>query len=575
MPEPAATATMFLTQAAATAATEKVVQGLLEVASGPLKKKIKAILASSSIKKVATSLHRVRYVKTLWQIDKEVDIKKFYCPTRVAVKREEGEVTKIIRKIADFEYRGNIVVQGTAGQGKSIFMRYLTMSVLANEDAFPIFVELRQIKDVESLLALMIRSLADQGVELTGETLVSLSKSGRLKLFLDGFDEVPESRRQDLVADIESLAERSGGAMQIIVTSRPNSGIEYSSAFRIFSIAFLSWKAADYMIRKLMPGEAALHLIAGVSESRVRHLLTTPLMVALMIVRYSAEQSIPKSAMAFYDNLFMILLCRHDNSKPGFIRNRKSRLGDAALYDFFCALSFISAQNSRLVFTELELLDAAQRAQEICRRQDVDSATVVSDITKITCLLVEEGGVYSFIHRSVCEFHAAQFIHRQEEKFKSKFYDMCLRSEMYKWRGELNFLQKIDEASFCRYYWVPLLERNVSSDPQSMFKDVEFTFDDTGHLTHLRLSAFLSHFVGGAWDMSGFGFEFDFNSMFILQSGNPGAFHGPLSELWQTVPPTDEAVVTMIGIHSRFVEELARATRLVEAQETRLSLLDS
>ena len=64
----------------------------------------------------------VEKVKTIWQIDKEVCLREFYYPTKIEVDRE----IILLESLAELPANGKMVVQGTAGQGKSILLRYLT-----------------------------------------------------------------------------------------------------------------------------------------------------------------------------------------------------------------------------------------------------------------------------------------------------------------------------------------------------------------------------------------------------------------------------------------------------------------
>jgi hypothetical protein len=56
-------------------------------------------------------------------------------------------------------------------------------------------------------------------------------------------------------------------------------------------------------------------------------LLQTPLMVVILIVVFRAERKVPETFSEFYEHLFFTLLSRHDGTKPGFTRARKTKLG--------------------------------------------------------------------------------------------------------------------------------------------------------------------------------------------------------------------------------------------------------
>ena len=60
----------------------------------------------------------VRLVKTLWQIDKPVDVESFYCDSHVLLQtRGKTAHRKKINFVSDLNSKGNFVIQGIAGQG--------------------------------------------------------------------------------------------------------------------------------------------------------------------------------------------------------------------------------------------------------------------------------------------------------------------------------------------------------------------------------------------------------------------------------------------------------------------------
>ena len=61
-------------------------------------------------------------------------------------------------------------------------------------------------------------------------------------------------------------------------------------------------------------------MMNALERSPVAEVLTTPLLVALMVVRFRIEGTIPETEMAFFSDLFDLLVRRHDQWKSGFRR---------------------------------------------------------------------------------------------------------------------------------------------------------------------------------------------------------------------------------------------------------------
>lgn len=77
------------------------------------------------------------------------------------------------------------------------------------------------------------------------------------------------------------------------------------------------------------------------------------------------------------------------------------------------------------------------------------------DISKVACLMQQEGFEYHFIHKSVVEFHAAAFISRTTEDNACRFYVGMTTGKWYKWQQELTFLSQIDRHRYLKHFYVP------------------------------------------------------------------------------------------------------------------------
>ena len=93
-------------------------------------------------------IYDIRKVKTIWQIDKNVDLVSVYCDTHITWDDKRHK----IERIDNFRSTENILIQGIAGQGKSIIFRYLCSAELNLTKYIPIFVELKRVNKNQSLM---------------------------------------------------------------------------------------------------------------------------------------------------------------------------------------------------------------------------------------------------------------------------------------------------------------------------------------------------------------------------------------------------------------------------------------
>lgn len=498
--------TTLATAAVAKKALENVVDDLYALGKGRLRTTFKTWRAKSKIETLYKKIRDVRFVKTIWQVEKEVDLLKFYYPSKI----EYDGKRKTINDLSDFAYDGNIIVQGTTGQGKSIFFRYLTSWELYKGKAIPLFVELRRITKSQSLVAYLIDELLVLGLDVDNKIFECLATNGKLILFLDGFDEVKADKKLKLITQIEALARRFA-SMRILIASRPHSGIENSPLFRTMPLSPLRGNEyKDVIMKMVYEKKQSLEIISAVEKGKgdVKELLTTPLMVALLVFRYRADQSIPENAIAFYDQLFALLLQRHDKSKPGYIRERTSGLGDSALQDVFATLCFLSRKDEQTTFTARELHKYVKSAIDLSQNK-ASADKVASDIIEITCLILEEGGDCQFVHKSVQEFYAACFIKEQPDQSAKKFYTAMISRDQ-SWQQELGFLENIDAYRYKKWFLIPGARRvlNMESDEPlprrwkttvehvvHMFGTTEIMFQHRGMR---RMSGYSSHFLVGS-----------------------------------------------------------------------------
>src|SRR5207247_2226157 len=121
MPADPVTGGLILSGVGAKRASETLLSDLYKVA----KDKGKFALQKKKASKHADILHKrvkqLRQVKTILQSEREVDLMKFYHPSKVLI----GNICKEVDKLSDLECNGNVLIEGTVGQGKTIFLRYL------------------------------------------------------------------------------------------------------------------------------------------------------------------------------------------------------------------------------------------------------------------------------------------------------------------------------------------------------------------------------------------------------------------------------------------------------------------
>lgn len=416
----------------------------------------------STLERVCERSKQLRKVKTIWQVEREMDLAKFYYPSKI---KSSTQPPKVVSRLEDFSYDGNLVVRGIVGQGKSTFVRYLAACELELGNRLPVFVELRRLTPQQSVVQAVIEEMKNLGLEDASEDIVDhLGKTSRLVLLLDGFDELGEEQVTAVVQELESLSVRNPN-LRMIVTSRPENAIERSPHFRVFDLAPLAPGEYARVVERITRKQAlAEEIVNGVNQAQesIARLLTTPLMVSLLVVHWRVGHGVPENRVAFYDPLFMLLLNRHDSAKAGYRRRRASKLSDSQLLTFFNCLCFITRRDGVSAMRENALNAAAARALKWCNLEGTPDAAV-DDVRRITCLILKDGlDEYRFLHKSVQEFHSACCVRDQSDALASDFY-ISMQRRWADWEQELQFLRTIHQERYDRYFAVPMLDQVVST----------------------------------------------------------------------------------------------------------------
>ncbi|HED2164876.1 TPA: hypothetical protein R4X75_005449, partial [Klebsiella pneumoniae] len=114
------------------------------------------------------------------------------------------------------------------------------------------------------------------------------------------------------------------------------------------------------------------------------------------------------------------------------------------------------------------------------------------DFVDVTCLIQREGyNKYIFIHKSIQEYHAAEFIRNISSDKKPKFYNLIMediKQNNYRYHNTISFLQETDEIDCKKNLVIPLCEHYKIHKWNDMeivdYKDLfrEFFVDSTAQV---------------------------------------------------------------------------------------------
>jgi hypothetical protein len=308
----------------------------------------------------------------------------------------------------------NTIITGTGGSGKSMFMRYLWLSIFVDGDGkIPIFAELRNINSVNvpDLVSYLYHTLSQGASSITLKKFNAMLESGDFVIILDGFDEVNLDKRQVVQSAIIELSEIYP-ALKLIVSSRPDDRFVSWPSFHVSSVAPMQKKDVLELVQKaefdpVHKEKFYKKVKSGDLYPRHESFLANPLLASMMLLTFSYNFDIPDRMHLFYGQAFDALYKRHDSHKPGgYKREFKTKLSEDAfkrLLSYFCLITYY---DQTFEFTNDQLSSYVSKAVRLSG-YEVEVDDFIRDIKECVCLIVPEGIKFVFSHRSFQEYFSA------------------------------------------------------------------------------------------------------------------------------------------------------------------------
>jgi hypothetical protein len=437
-----------------------VLNGIYGAAKGSVKSRIQSWKAGEDLEKISEYYVRLASVKTIFSRDEALPIESFYYPSRVSFKKRRKTVNGL-NDLPD----GCVVVEGVVGQGKSIFMRHLALSILSDttKKIIPIFIELRNISEKNSLKSLIWKAFQAIGVEPDDEVFNYLAKNQKLLLVLDGFDEITDDLIGDTLVEINDLKNDNSG-LKIVVSSRPQNAIQNVTEFKVVTLESLRHGDHDAFLKKLgVDSIRRVELVDAIKNSPddIQEAISTPLMMSIVVLVYESVKQIPPYLSDFFSALFHVVFTQHDSLKEAFRRKHHTGLSENKLQHLFEAFCFVVMQKSygRTLSTS-KFHECFERALKYVPDAKCTADNFRADIVGVACLMLEEGvGETTFLHKGILDYFAAAFAARLEA-LSENFYT-SIASSYKTWRVTLQFLSKIDQHRYLKFYYLVVISQEL------------------------------------------------------------------------------------------------------------------
>ena len=302
--------------------------------------------------------------------------------------------------------------------------------------------------------------------EFDSKLLLEFIQTGGFIFFLDGYDEISLEDRVSVTSNVQDFISKAGHNV-FILTSRPEQALSSFGDFQVFSISPLIKKEAYDLLRKYdNQGTTSKQLIDELKSGQyemINEFLKNPLLVSLLFAAFDYKQTIPLKKHIFYRQVYDAYFDSHDLSKgDSYIHDKCSRLD---IDDFERVLRYVGYRCLKFQKIEFEkdaLLQIINEAKEFCPDLDFNSSDFFADILSAVPLFCKDGQYYRWVHKSLQEYFAAQFIYKDAKGNQDTILSALYESEnLDKYINLLDIYFDIDNWGFKKNILLPLCESYI------------------------------------------------------------------------------------------------------------------
>lgn len=377
--------------------------------------------SSSNKKYTENLLKKVFTFRTILSGDKDVYLDQIYYPLNVSSYKRKNI---IIDDYESLEQEQRVCLVGVAGQGKTMTMKKMFLEDLNKSLFFPIFLSFRNLdfsKELSLVEALEAHFITN-GVDCSKTDVSALLKNNPVRLYLDGFDEIPVSHRKRAIKFLDECDMQWN--CSVICSTRPDTEFCKLPAYTTYKVEYLKELDVRNIIhRNITNINSVKQLNKMLDEKKFLHeSIITPILVDIFIVTCFGLGRDPENVTSYYDALFSSLAYKHDYHKI-FSRERLSTLNDIQLENCFIYFSFMSHLDQKTTLDRNTCLSIFKESLEFINKETENEYDVMMDIINLTNLLVSDGyDAYTFIHKSIQDYYAARFLTKRPDDEQIEFW---------------------------------------------------------------------------------------------------------------------------------------------------------
>lgn len=309
-------------------------------------------------------------------------------------------------------WKGHLLIVGAPGYGKTSFCRWNALQDAENFSSgqskiVPVYIPLHQLarRPIRSFENAFLGTLGQSA--LLGATAASKKAivEGRVRLYLDGLDEIPSSAKRQQILEMARKGTRRRHNFQVIITARDHVFAPYLDWLPRISLggfeeSDIKALVAQWLGRKTEDSKKfydQLHRIPA-----LRNLMHTPLLATLIILVFRQTGRLPENRTRLYDVFIELLSGGWDMAKRVL---RESEFGQRVKVMVLKTLAARLHERHRREFGQDEIRSAIRATMSDTKLADWERLKneFIED-----GLVVKSGTVLQFPHLSFQEFLTAK-----------------------------------------------------------------------------------------------------------------------------------------------------------------------
>lgn len=388
-----------------------------------------------------------------------------YVPLTLAKESHHGnddEQVKVDKYPVDIVKKYNkILIMDTAGMGKSTLTKRLFLDIIENGHGIPIYLEMRRLTKERPILVEIQEQISSLSKKFDTALLLEFIQIGGFIFFLDGYDEIALDERSAVTTNIQDFISKAG-KNTFILTSRPEQALTSFGDFQVFRINPLAKKEAYELLRKYdKQGIVSKRLIDELKSGQyeaINEFLKNPLLVSLLFAAFEYKQTIPLKKHVFYRQVYDAYFDSHDLSKgDSYIHDKCSNLDIDDFERVLRYVGYLCLKCQKIEFEKDVLLQIIDKAKDFCPDLSFCSSDYLTDLLRAVPLFCKDGQYYKWVHKSLQEYFAAQFIYKDSKRNQDDILSALYNSDnIDKYINLLDLYYDIDIWGFRKNILLPL-----------------------------------------------------------------------------------------------------------------------